>query len=315
MQRIKKTIKYFSPKLKYNKVYLIPTLSGVFMLFILLSMLFASSIFGNNLAFIVTFVCSAVLLTSLLYQNSSLNDIKFEVDKEVVLENNSKTILPILLDNPHLRVPGIELEVDIKKESCHEVAYKVVSKLHAPEGGVRLSFESHTPGLLKIKKIRAFTAFPFGITKALVLSKCSMDLYVYPEPFVAAHQEKKSNLSNDNTEFKEHKKSDESTPLSRIDWNKYAKSGELLSKTFETSDISENEYSAIEINLDIIHSENWKELGRKTRSLLDQVYKANKRYAVIFKNQTISGKGSNFYSENLKRLATACSTTAKEFTS
>lgn len=218
-----------------NRIYILPTKSGLVFVFLLFVMLLGSINYNNNMGFLFTFMLGAVSMVSTLHAYRNLAGLKVSRGKAGAVFAGQTARYGICLENDLARerfalavgeIEGSPVLTDVPgvKISCVELRHG------APERGI-----------LRLPPITIETRYPLGLFRAWSHVDLHMTCIVYPRPEAGhpvsppAVSERGDSArhgfgSEDFSGFREYYAGD--SPR-HIAWKAYAGGKDLLTKLFD----------------------------------------------------------------------------------
>lgn len=217
-----------------NRVYILPTKSGLVFSLLLLILLVGSVNYDKSLGFVLTFLLVGIGNVALLQTWKNLAGLKLSAggSHPVFAGNNAR--FTIQLENTdHTKKYAISICHNGKLFETTDVENTKSSYLH-------FDLKTKKRGYLNPKQIRIQTEFPTGLFISWTIIDLSMQCLVYPSPseikantINTSVEEGGESLSNDGTEeYTGLKKYQTGESWRRISWKAMARNNELYTKEF-----------------------------------------------------------------------------------
>ena len=245
-ERSKSRFKDLIPIQKNNKVYIIPTLFGVFFTCILLVMLYAAFASGNNFLYLYTFFLTSLGVSSLWLTHINISGIKIDHLKveEVFADNQAQALVHVYNSSSKVR-HYIEVFNSPQKSF-------VISEI-APHSfyQIRIDLGTYKRGVHALPPLKLNTTFPFFLLKSWKTHRAVGDFIVFPKregssnlPFLRTEQETSKNetlklIKNSNLDFFGHRRFEPSDSIRQVDWKAYARTDKILVKEYQGNDPQE----------------------------------------------------------------------------
>lgn len=223
-----------SVTLNQRRIFIFPSMQGLYFLLLLLVMLVAAINYQNNMVFGLVFLLGSLFVVSILHTYANLSgltikairassvfagdDIEFELS---VSRNNQRHYFDVLLHWPDSEIISVTLD---KQE----------------EQLVYLHQQSQKRGLFLAERLCVETFYPIGLLRAWTWLSLDVEAIVYPRPLkgqLAANKQSDSEEgdvvpvagSDDFYQFNEYRPGDS---LKHVFWKSYAKGQPLQTKQF-----------------------------------------------------------------------------------
>ncbi len=222
--------------LRNRRLYILPTRFGYIYSVMLFVLLLAAINYQNSMAYVLTFLLTAMGIVSLWKTHKNLLGLSVEL----------KTPEPVFQDEP--------LPLIFKLSNYHQTTrYAVgIQYEHSPpvyamidpenDKNVTLSLSAIKRGLYKPSGVTIFTRFPTGLFHAWGWLKYDLPILIYPKPLfdqkleqslINQHSGKNTVDTADGDDFaglREHRSGES---LRHISWKAYAQGRGMLTKTFQ----------------------------------------------------------------------------------
>jgi len=226
-----------------NKIYILPTKSGLFFALILFLMLITAINFSNSLIYLLTFFLSSLAISSMFFAQKSLLGLSFQagVANPVYCQQVSHIPLNLSFASNYHSLPSC---LTIKLED-----FSMTIDVLDQQEAVMLPIKTLKRGYVKIPLITISSTFPFGLFNAWSNIKLSNQSIVYPQPVKSDHVVKSSQtslnsgqLNNNNKGLEDFSGLDKFIPgqsLKQVHWKAYAKQQGMYIKNFSGGSISD----------------------------------------------------------------------------
>lgn len=197
-------------------------------------MLSASTVYGNNLGFILTFLLASLVVVSILHSFRSLSGLRFSTKKCRPVFAGDIATFNCQIENP-THSPRISVGLSTFKSQPLKVNIDPYSLRQS-----RLSIKTASRGWQKIGTVTLYSLFPLGLFRAWSPIKVDERVLVYPRPtdnylpFPSSNQpasESEQHLKGDDdfTGFRQYTPGDS---VKRIYWKALAKEQGLNTKEY-----------------------------------------------------------------------------------
>jgi uncharacterized protein (DUF58 family) len=223
---------------KAEQLYIIPTLDGLKLLALNLTLLVIGLSYANNYVLLFNFVLFCLFLGSMFYTHFNLQGLtllsaklpSFHVNSSSFLTLHFKTqsqmghlFLKVKLKNESLKINDQSFSFSFRPES------ESVLKVDVPISGIKR-------GEFHLNRICVETFFPFHLFRCFVYFRPELDFVIYPEMknlqihHVEMIEDEKS-IEGDEFTLSKYKPGD---PLKHVHWKKLAQSNIWYSKNLST---------------------------------------------------------------------------------
>ncbi len=220
-------------RLHRRRIYILPTVHGLFFGLALLVMLLSAINYSNSLAFILTFLLGSLFLLSLIKTHHNLLGLVLRCGPSRPVFAGQTAMFEINLHNPG------------KRERYDIIAGDdtVLPILAADSTGrVLLPVQTHQRGYISPGRVRVSTAYPLSLTRAWSWWKPECKVCVYPRPETTAPPPVKSGLAGSGQttasrpaqgdEFAGLREYTPGDPISRLTWRRQNAQGMPSLKQF-----------------------------------------------------------------------------------
>ncbi|MEO8628847.1 MAG: DUF58 domain-containing protein [Betaproteobacteria bacterium] len=162
--------------LTQRRIYILPTASGLLFAATLLAMLIGCMNYNVSLGYVLTFLVSSIGVVSILHTFRNLAQLQLRAGRSVAVFAGEHAVFPILLVNPtRLSRKSLALQARVG-----DAVYADVAEGQTVYAALRIPSERR--GILHIGRIRVFTLFPLGLTRAWSNVELDATCVVYPAP-------------------------------------------------------------------------------------------------------------------------------------
>lgn len=244
-----------------NRVYILPTKSGLVFSALLLILLIGSANYDKSLGFVLTFLLVGVGNVALLQTWKNLAGLKLSAGGSTPVFSGSTARFSVQLENTDYNTKhSISICHNGKQFETADVTNATPSFLH-------FDVETSERGYLNPKQFRIQTEFPTGLFISWTIIDLSMQCLVYPTPLnikanninTSAEEDGQSYTTNGSEEYTGLKKYQTGESWRRISWKALARNNELFTKEFSGGqpqllwiDWNDIQESNIEIKLSIL---------------------------------------------------------------
>lgn len=158
-----------------------PTRSGYSLMLVLLAMLTASTNYGNNMAYIITFLIFSLLLVSLVYTRRNLKGIIIENIKPQPAFAGEQVKFSLEVKNP---LSGGRYGIYLAGPQARSAA-----ELFGPftvdpfsSASAEITLPAHKRGRFTLSQVIVLTVYPLGLFRVLYPVTVAKTYLVYPQP-------------------------------------------------------------------------------------------------------------------------------------
>ncbi|NNE63390.1 MAG: DUF58 domain-containing protein [Gammaproteobacteria bacterium] len=240
--RIDRWIERHSPAsadgiLLYNRrLYILPTRFGYLFAVMLLLLFLAAINYQNSMAFVLTFMLTALGIVSLWYTHKNLLNITVELKTPVPVFVGESCDFIFTLSHPNISTRyAIGLQYD--RQTPVYITLPPQGKAQA-----QLSIPTSHRGQFKPRGITVFTRYPTGLFHAWGWLKFDLPITIYPKPasgiylqqtLAEQYHGKAATSTIEGDDFAGLREHREGESLRHISWKAYAQGKGLLTKTFQ----------------------------------------------------------------------------------
>ncbi len=227
--------------LSHNRIFILPTKSGLMCGLLLIIMLMASIVYNNNLGFVLTFFLAAISLTSIFHTFLSMTGLSIKVGKSSTVFAGGWVSCAFQITN-NSTVPRIHLNLSLRHAKVVSVDLPAYSTA-TPQINLRTQHR----GWLSYGTLTVFNDYPLGLFKAWSPIRFRQKILVYPQPADYRFSMADSQSLPDGTEYS-HQGNDDfvglrpyqsGESLRHIHWKSFAKGQGVNSKQFNSEFSSE----------------------------------------------------------------------------
>ena len=286
--------------LSHRRIFILPSRSGFALALLLLIQWLTAINYGNNLAFILTFLLAAAAMASMLYGYRNLSGLSVGVGKMNPVFAGDQALFELRLSNP-AALPRYAIELKLK--GAEPVRLDLPAEGNVP---AILRVQAEKRGWLDLDTVTVSTAFPLGIFHAWSPINLKYRILVYPRPAQERLPFPRSeggqvdarprNSSDDFHGFRAYQAGD---PFKHIHWKSLAKGRDPQIKQYAGS-----ETEVLHLNwADTKGMDTEARLSRLCRWILD-AEQAGMRYALNLPGNTVTaGHGASHCRKCLEALA------------
>lgn len=203
-------------KAKSNRVYIIPTMSGIKLFIVNIIMLAMGLVYSNNFLLLFNFILFSFFIITMFYTHFNLSNLtldRIEID-DVFLGEKSQVYL-------HFKTENNEPRYTIKTTVLFDDYFTSSAENIDKNGELITNIVPIKRGKFKLNKIALSTTFPFNLFQSFISFDLDKIVHVFPEIVHVDHQSfhQEQNLSNSNLNI-EIKKYEPGENPSRIIWRK-----------------------------------------------------------------------------------------------
>ena len=219
-----------------RRLYILPTRFGYLFATMLLVLFLAAINYQNSMAFVLTFMLTALSIVSLWYTHKNLLglEITLQAPKPVFRGEDSEFIFSLYHANNSTRYAiGLQYAREIPVYLSLKPGSRVEAKLKVP---------TTKRGRFKPRGLYIFTRYPTGLFHAWGWLKFDTSVLIYPKPsdgailqetLVEQYQGKTATSTIEGDDFAGLREHREGESLRHISWKAYAQGKGLLTKTFQ----------------------------------------------------------------------------------
>jgi uncharacterized protein (DUF58 family) len=221
-------------EVKNNRVYILPTKTGVGYLVLLVALLAGSINYNNSLGYSLTFLLASLFLTSMIYSFRNLAGVQWEIKPATPIFVGEVAGFPVVINNPS-KLPRCTLIVrgsDKQEQIFPDIA-------PSAQQDVILSTLGQRRGILQAHRASLYTEFPLGLFHAWTWIEGAATTLVYPapEPHTATPHttsafEAGPNMGAGDYDFHDLRPYQRGESLRHVAWKAYARDQGLFTKIF-----------------------------------------------------------------------------------
>lgn len=222
--------------LNLKRIFVFPTISSLALLIVIILLFVMGVNFENSLAYGLCFWLLALVVVSIHFTYANLSNLTIKAVQSKNCFVGEKAVFEL----------NLSCDEKQKKSAIHigwqdqDLAFVNLNDSHFAT--VKLSHNTTKRGRFKPERLSIFTRYPVGLVTAWSYAQLDMNCVVYPAPFL---QDSKSNkkamddeaeqgleIARGTSDFSGVRKYQAGDSLKHIHWGAYAKTGNVLSKTF-----------------------------------------------------------------------------------
>ncbi|MFT5221706.1 MAG: hypothetical protein ACI9LO_002629 [Planctomycetota bacterium] len=219
-----------------RRLYILPTRFGYLFAIMVFSLFLAAINYQNSMAFVLTFMLTALGILSLWQTHRNLLGvtIKLETPRAVFCGESTEFIFQISQQNNAQR---FAIGLQYAQQTPVYASLKPES-----EAAAKLKIPTTNRGQFKPEQITIFTRYPTGLFHAWGLLRFDIPILIYPAPLantklrqtmVEQYQGQSSASTIEGDDFAGLREHREGESLRHISWKAYAQGRGLLTKTFQ----------------------------------------------------------------------------------
>ena len=217
-----------------NRVYILPTKSGIIFSILLLILLIGSVNYDKSLGFILTFLLVGIGNIALLATWKNLAGLRLSAGGNTPVFLNDNARFTVLLENTDAKT---KFAIGISHEAND---FETIDVDNTHKHAIHFEAKTKTRGYCDAGKFRLYTEFPMGLFVAWTVIDLAMSCLVYPKPvsqikntMVNALEDGDQNLDGKGIEeYTGLKKYQDGESWRRISWKAMARNNELFTKQF-----------------------------------------------------------------------------------
>ncbi|MDQ7016015.1 MAG: DUF58 domain-containing protein [Gammaproteobacteria bacterium] len=221
-------------RLTRQRIYILPTIAGLFYALLLMILLLAASNYGTSLGFLLTFFLTGLSLVSMLHGFRNLLNLEIQIHSANAVFVGEESHFNIEIYNPNSSPhPMITL--------VHATQQHTLNLLADQRHRCTLSITTTRRGYLALGKVHINTLYPLGLFRCWSSIGSRQRVLIYPKPL--SHSAPLPHVQ-DNTQQNNNQKIDEEyqgvrdyqrgDSARRIDWKALAKGHGTLVKNYQT---------------------------------------------------------------------------------
>ncbi|MGX2042175.1 DUF58 domain-containing protein [Methylocaldum sp. MU1018] len=286
--------------LSHRRIFILPSRSGFALALLLLVQWLTAINYGNNLAFILTFLLAAAAMSSMLYSYRNLSGLSIGVGKTSPVFAGDQACFELRLSNP-AALP--RYAIDLKLKGAEPVRLDIPAERSVP---AILRVRAERRGWLELDTVTISTAFPLGIFYAWSPINLKHRVLVYPRPArerlpfpLSAGERAAARPQDSSDEFQGLRVYRPGDPFKHIHWKSLAKGRGPLVKQY-----AGGEAEVLHLNWTETKGRSAEEcLSRLCRWVLD-AEQAGMRYSLGLPGTAIApGRGASHCRKCLEALA------------
>lgn len=177
-------LNFFLEKLKKSgrpqKIYILPTLDGIKLLILNITLLIIGLVYANNYILLFNFILFGIFLCSMFYTHFNLEGLKLESTylPPTSAGGNSNLIL-LFKSTSKLGHHYINISLESKLVQIEEASF---SFINSNENFLKTEIEVNAlrRGVENISQIRLETLFPFHLFRCISYHPCNLEIIVHP---------------------------------------------------------------------------------------------------------------------------------------
>jgi len=162
--------------LSHRRIFILPTASGLGCAVLIIAMLSASTVYGNNLGFILTFLLASLVVVSILHSFRALSGLRFSTKECHPVYAGDMAIYDCQIENP-TNSPRISVGLSVINSPRFKTNIDPYSLCKA-----QLPIKTIHRGWQKIGTVTIDSLFPLGLFRAWSPIKVDEHILVYPHP-------------------------------------------------------------------------------------------------------------------------------------
>jgi len=220
-----------------RRIYILPTLYGVYFSVLLIIMLIGSINYNNSLGFALTFLMGSTVMISMLHTHRNLSGLKIRCETARSVFCGDEIAYPVMLHNEQvINKPSVRLEISGEQQTI----------VNIPASGsinLLLTKKSIQRGRIQPGRIKIMSDYPMGLLRAWSWIRPDCECIVYPTPenkppppdFQSQGDGESSQTAKGNDEFSGLRPYQPGDSLKKIAWKQSQRGDELFSKQFSSS--------------------------------------------------------------------------------
>ncbi|MEM7083627.1 MAG: DUF58 domain-containing protein [Pseudomonadota bacterium] len=223
-------------KLGNNRLYILPSRSGLVFALMLLVMLLGSMNYNNSMGLGLSFFLGSIMLVTMHHCHRNLLglSVTYQVPAPVFAKQHAKVHVAL-----HNTLTHTRSDIVAHLEHTDERAVNVEPQQSTC---VTLNVPAITRGVHTLPRLSIRSRYPAGLFRTWTWIYWDAKLLVYPEPIgdqpfpgTGYGDESSSTPGAGDEDFAELRSYQRGDPLNRVAWKHYARTGQLHSKSFEGS--------------------------------------------------------------------------------
>ncbi len=163
-------------KIGPRQIYILPTRYGLIFALLLLLLLIGSINYGNNLAFLLTFLLAGLGVVAMLHTWRNLVGLELLSGSNVpVFAGQSASFEIHLINNRDSERPAIQIRASGVPSATTDLASRSRASLN-------LHIDAKQRGLLRVGRISVATSYPLGLLRAWCYVDLDATCLIYPSP-------------------------------------------------------------------------------------------------------------------------------------
>jgi uncharacterized protein (DUF58 family) len=217
-------------------VYVLPTRYGAIFFAVLIGLLVGAVNYGNNLAFLMTFLLASIAFVSVIHAHRNLSGLARPVVRVRPVFAGENAVFEITFP----RTDRVRLAVDFKFEDGPSVRVDLSPELTET---VRAPVPAKHRGVLDPGGLKVWTRFPLGLFRAWTGFEAGARVMVYPKPargpvdlefgWESGGEREGARSGPGVDDFKDIRPYQPGDPMQRIAWKQSSRGQGLMTKEFE----------------------------------------------------------------------------------
>lgn len=166
--------------LTHRRIFILPTSRGLGSAVLLAIMLTASTVYGNNLGFILTFLLAGIVVVSILHSFRSLVGLRFRSNPCAAVFAGEQAAFDCQIENPS-HYPRVSLWLNTQYATPIRIDLASHTMDHA-----QLLIRTSKRGWHVVRTVTLYCYFPIGLFRAWSPINLSQKILVYPAPTLAS---------------------------------------------------------------------------------------------------------------------------------
>lgn len=229
---------------KIERLYIVPTSHGLAVLGLNVIFILVGAASGNNAVYILAFVMFGVYLLAMVSTHVNLKALEIElVDAGDGFAGEAAQVT-FAVNNPSAK-PRFMLNA-VFRPARSGLATLQEEILMKGRTLVNVSLMKDTRGVYPLPPIRISSVYPLGLFRVWTTIHLPSNFYVYPKRSGSLElgtsdagqgggDHRGGNRDTQHEDFKEHKRYEIGESHHHVDWKAFARSGEMLTKRYETA--------------------------------------------------------------------------------
>jgi len=230
--------------IKVERLYIVPTSHGLAVLGLNLIFILVAAASGNNSVYILAFIMFGVYLLAMVATHVNLKSLEVELVEAGDGFVGEAARMTFALRNPSVK-SRFMIRAAFKSSKVSAEALQEEILMNA-KTLVSVSLVKNARGVYMLPPLQLSSVYPIGLFRAWTTIKVESQFFVYPKRegtrgldlggiAKGSGNSRGGQMDTQHEDFREHKRYELGESHHHVDWKAFARSGNLLTKRYETS--------------------------------------------------------------------------------